>query len=112
VGAIPIAYAISLGGLQGLPLDARQTEELLLTSAQSLLAAIMLSDLTFSRREALTLAALFTGQLFFSSTEARWWFTGFYGFAAVALLIRGPKAQRDAFFALLLPRWNRGAGSA
>jgi cation:H+ antiporter len=112
VGAIPIAYAISLGGTQGLPLDARQTEELLLTSAQSLLAAIMLSDLTFSRREAITLAALFAGQLFFPSTEARWWFTGLYGFAAVALLIKGPKAQRDAFLALLLPRWKRGAGSA
>jgi cation:H+ antiporter len=108
VGAIPIAYAISIGGLEGLPLDERQTEELLLTSAQSLLAAIMLSDLSFSRREALILAALFAAQLFFPSTEARWWFTGVYGMAAVGLLLFGPRAQRDAFLALLIPRW-RGA---
>ena len=43
VGALPIAYAISAGGLSGLPLDDRQTGELLLTSAQSLLAALLLA---------------------------------------------------------------------
>ncbi len=81
-------------------------EELLLTSAQSLLAAIMLSDLRFSRKEALALAALFAGQLFFPSTTARWWFFGFYLLAAVGLLTFGPKRQRDAFLQLLLPRWG------
>lgn len=108
VGAIPLAYGISLGAPHGLPLDARQVEELLLTSAQSLLAAIMLSDMTFSRKEALGLAALFAAQLFFPSTEARWWFTAFYGVAAVALLIRGPQEQRDAFLQLVIPRWRVG----
>ena len=78
VGAIPIAYAISAGGWAGLPLDERQTEELLLTSAQSLLAALLLSDLMFSRREALVLAALFLGQLFFSDPTVRWWFVALY----------------------------------
>ncbi len=112
VGAIPIAYGISLGAPMGLPLDDRQTEELLLTSAQSLLAAVMLSDLTFSRREALTLAALFAGQLFFSSTEARWWFTGGYMVAAVGLLVFGPASQRANFLQLVVPpRWASGAGS-
>jgi cation:H+ antiporter len=108
VGAIPIAYSLSLGSAHGLPLDARQTEELTLTSAQSLLAAIMLSNLSFSRREAVLLAILFAAQLFFPSTQARWWFTGLYGAAAVGLLVFGPRAQRDAFLALVVPRW-RGA---
>lgn len=106
VGAIPITYAISVGAPRGLPLDGRQVEELLLTSAQSLLAAVMLSDLSFSRKEALGLAALFAGQLLFSSTTARWWFTGFYLFAAIALLAVGPKAQRDSFLRLVWPRWG------
>ena len=110
VGAIPIAYSISLGAPRGLPLDGRQTEELLLTSAQSLLAAIMLSDLTFSKREALVLAALFAAQLFFPSTEARWWFTGFYIVAALGLLIFGPARQRDGFLRLLIPGWRGGSG--
>jgi cation:H+ antiporter len=110
VGAIPIAYAISLGEWQGLPLDGRQTEELMLTSAQSLVAAIMLADLTFSRREAFVLAALFAAQLFFPSTEARWWFTGIYGLVAVGLLIRGPQEQREAFLRLVIPRWHSRSG--
>ena len=106
VGAIPITYAISLGAARGLPLDSRQVEELLLTSAQSLLAAIMLADLSFSRREAAVLAALFAGQLFFPSPTVRWWFTGVYLLASVGLLTIGPKKQRDAFLQLLWPRWG------
>lgn len=112
VGAIPIAYSLSLGSPRGLPLDGRQVEELLLTSAQSLLAAIMLADLTFSRREVLVLAGLFAAQLFFSSTEARWWFIGFYGLASVAVLVRGPKRQRDAFLRLVIPQWRGGSEKA
>jgi cation:H+ antiporter len=112
VGAIPIAYSFSLGRAAGLPLDGRQVEELLLTSAQSLLAAIMLADLKFSRREVIALAVLFAGQLFFPSTEARWWFIGLYGVASVALLIRGPKRQRDAFLRLVVPRWRGGGETA
>ena len=112
VGAIPIAYSLSLGSPRGLPLDGRQVEELLLTSAQSLLAAIMLADLTFSRREVLVLAGLFAAQLFFPSTEARWWFIGFYGLASVAVLVRGPKRQRDAFLRLVIPQWRGGSEKA
>ncbi len=99
VGAIPITYAISLGGLKGLPLDERQVEELLLTSAQSLLAAIMLSDLRISRREALGLALLFGAQLVFPSTAVRWWFIWIYlALAAVYLCI---PSQRRHFLRLL-----------
>ena len=56
VGAIPVAYALSTLGVAGLPLDERQTEELILTSSQSLLAAVVIVDLRFSRAEAITLA--------------------------------------------------------
>ena len=106
VGAIPIAYAISLGSARGLPLDARQTEELLLTSAQSLLASIMLADLSFSRKEAIALAILFAAQLFLPSTTARWWFFGLYMVASVAILLGGPRRQREAFLQLLMPRYR------
>jgi len=101
VGAIPIAYAISAGGFQGLPLDARQTEELLLTSAQSLLAALLLSDLLFSRREALVLAFLFMGQLFFPSPTVRWWFVALYIGVVLGIMMFGPDGQRRAFLRLV-----------
>ncbi len=103
VGAIPIAFAVSSGGFSGLPLDARQTEELFLTSAQSLLATILIADLRFGRNEAFLLGVLFLGQLFFPSTEIRWGFTGAYMAISVALLLRAGKSRRRAFFGMLRP---------
>jgi cation:H+ antiporter len=101
VGAIPIAFAISIGGLQGLPLDERQTEELFLTSAQSLLATVLIADLRFSRIEALLLAALFLAQFLFTSTEVRYLFIALYLVLALALLIGGGPRRRSMFFGLL-----------
>ena len=106
VGAIPITYAISLGAFKGLPLDARQTEELLLTSAQSLFGAIVISDLRFSRREALVIAALFLGQLVVPSTSGRWWFFWLYLLLSFAYLC--VRSQRRRFLALLFSTSNSG----
>jgi len=107
VGAIPIAYALSLGAARGLPLDERQTEELLLTSAQSLFAAILLADLRFRRVEAIAIAVLFGAQLFFPSTTVRYWFIGLYLLLSLIALGRDGR-QRRAFFELVLPL-RRGA---
>jgi cation:H+ antiporter len=107
VGAIPIAYCISAGSWSGLPLDERQTEELILTSAQSLLAAIVISDLRFTRREGMALAALFAGQFLFTSTEVRYLFIALYLLISLGLLM---SAKRRRVFAGLLfsgPRSDR-----
>jgi len=111
VGAIPIAYGLSLGAPSGLPLDGRQAQELLLTSAQSLLAVILLADLRFSRREALTLAVLFGVQLILPSAAVRWAFIALYLGISVGVLAIGSGEQRRAFFALLLPRSGKGGAS-
>jgi cation:H+ antiporter len=87
VGAIPIAFCLSAGSLSGLPLDERQTEELILTSTQSLLATILVIDLRFSRREAVLLALLFGGQFLFTSTEVRYLFIALYLAISVGLLV-------------------------
>jgi cation:H+ antiporter len=105
VGAIPIAYSISLGALAGLPLDARQTEELILTSTQSLLAAILIADMRFSRRDAIMLALLFVGQFAFPSTEVRYGFIAAYAAISVGLLVAGGAERRRMFFSLI---WSRG----
>jgi cation:H+ antiporter len=104
VGAIPIAFAISAGGWHGLPLDERQTEELILTSAQSLLAAILIADMRFSRRDAIMLALLFAGQFMFTSTHVRYLFIVLYLVIAAGLLIAGGAERRRMFFALVRPR--------
>ncbi len=101
VGAIPIAYAFSSQQIQGLPLDARQSEELWLTSAQSLFATVVICNLRFSRMEAMVIAGLFLGQFAFSSTEVRYWFILAYGAITLGLLLVGGRERRDAFFGLL-----------
>ncbi len=100
VGALPIAFAISSGAFVGLPLDERQTEELYLTSAQSMFAVILLSTLKVTRTHAVWLAVLFVGQLFFTSGNVRTGFTVMYLVASVGVLAFSGPDRRRAFFAL------------
>jgi cation:H+ antiporter len=62
VGTLPIAFAITSGSLHGLPIIARQREEVLLTAAQSLFAVATLCNLSMSLREAWFLFGLFWAQ--------------------------------------------------
>jgi cation:H+ antiporter len=62
VGTLPIVYAISLGALHGLPIVARQREELWVTAAQSAFALAVLANRTLNVREGFMLLGLFFGQ--------------------------------------------------
>lgn len=62
VGTLPIAFAITSGSTHGLPIIARQREELLLTAAQSAFAIATLVSLSLSNREAMGLFGLFFTQ--------------------------------------------------
>jgi len=62
VGTLPIAFAIASGSTHGLPIIARQQEELLLTAAQSFFALAILLNLSMSLREAGVLFVLFWTQ--------------------------------------------------
>jgi cation:H+ antiporter len=64
VGTLPVAFAFSSGTLHGLPIIARQREEVLLTAAQSLFAVATLCSLSMSLREAWFLFGLFWAQFF------------------------------------------------
>ncbi len=59
VGSLWVAYTLGGGGGAPLPLDDRQTEEFLLTSAQALLAFAVLADLRFGLWEAAAIFGLF-----------------------------------------------------
>ena len=64
VGMIPGCYALSSGSLTpGIPLDAHQLQEILLTAAQSIFAVALLLDLKLHVREASWLLLLFVAQL-------------------------------------------------
>src|SRR5437762_9358422 len=62
VGTLPIAFAVSGQTLHGLPIDAAQREELLLTAAQSVFAVATMATLSLSTKEAWTLFVLFWTQ--------------------------------------------------
>jgi cation:H+ antiporter len=62
IGTMPIAFALASGSLHGLPIIARQREEILLTAAQSLFAVAVLCNLSLSVREAGFLFGLFWAQ--------------------------------------------------
>ena len=62
VGTLPIVFALASSGTTGLPIDAHQREELLLTAAQSFFALAVVFSLSISTREALMLFSLFWAQ--------------------------------------------------
>lgn len=100
VGALPVAYMVASGAWNGLPLDARQSEELFLTSAQSLLATLLIADLDFSRTEGVALTALFAVQLVFPDAEVRLAFGALYVVLFFALIAQSA-SRRRAFLELL-----------
>jgi cation:H+ antiporter len=103
VGAIPLVYGISAGSFTPMELDHRQREELLLTSAQSFFAAMVICDLRFSLWEALMLLGLFLGNFFFTQESIRYIFSGIYIIAGIAILISS-RERRHMFISALLLR--------
>lgn len=101
VGAIPLVYAISAGTWGPMEMDHRQKEELLLTSAQSMFAAIVIADFRFSLWEALLLMVLFIGQLIFPQESIRYIFSGLYFIATLWLIVNSPVRRRMLWNALL-----------
>ena len=88
VGSLPLAYRIGGGGSGGIALDGRQTEEFILTAAQTLLGFAFLADLRLGVREAIALLLLFALQFLFPQPEVRIGFALAYAVLAVALLVR------------------------
>jgi cation:H+ antiporter len=98
VGSIPIAYTVSLGQFapSGLPLDARQVEEIWLTAGQSLFAVLLLAPLRFTFPGALALLLLWGTQLGFTSTSARFIYLFIYLGGALGLVALLPGQARAA----------------
>ena len=95
VGAIPIAYSLGSGEIRALELAARPQEELLITSAQSLFAVVILSDLRFSLTEALVLFVLFAAQMMLPFEGVRYAFSGIYFLLVLVLGFSSRQRQTD-----------------
>ncbi|MFC6880505.1 MULTISPECIES: sodium:proton exchanger [Actinomadura] len=102
IGTLPLAYKVG-GGDWSLPLDSRQTEEVLLTAAQTVLGLALLIDLYFRRWEAALLFALFAVQFVLPGETARLVLSGVY--LAIGFTVLGVR-HRDlglAMGAVVLP---------
>jgi cation:H+ antiporter len=97
VGTLPIAFALSSGTHHGLPIIARQREELFLTAAQSLFAVVTLINLSMSLREAAALFVLFWAQFLTGAVVPEDWHgveLMLFGLAYLALAAHGLVGSR------------------
>lgn len=88
VGTLPIVYSAALGHVGALPLDARQTEELVLTAAQSLLGVALLLNGRLSGWKAIALLVLFLVQLPFPQASVRYGLSALYGVLGLFFFVR------------------------
>ena len=103
IGMLPLAYSISRGEPSAMNLVGRQSQEILLTSAQSLFAIVVLADLRFGIAEAVALMVLFLIQLAFPDPAVRRAFVGIYLGLSVALPLMRP-GTRNGLIALVKRR--------
>lgn len=88
VGLLPVVFCISSFRIHPLLLDARQVQEIFLTSAQSALAVAILTDRNITLFEALLLFGLFSSQFFFRSPESRHIFAYIYLAMTVVVFLK------------------------
>jgi len=99
VGCIPLVYSISGLTIHPLELDMRQNEEILLTSAQSLFALIVLSELDLDLKEGIIIFLLFFIQLLLPNPHTRLIFAFIYIGLSLFLLLTS-KNKREGFLNL------------
>ena len=104
VGSLPIAFSISGGTLDALPVEGRQANEVFLTAAQSLFAVAVLLNLRFGVREALLIFVLFSIQLAIPIDEVRVGFGVLYILLAIGWTVR---ERRE-----ILPLWRHARAAA
>ncbi|TDD63635.1 sodium:proton exchanger [Actinomadura darangshiensis] len=103
IGTLPLAYRIG-GGDWSLPLDSRQTEEVLLTAAQTVLGLSLLVDLVFRRWEAAVLFVLFAVQFVLPGEDARLYLSGVYLAIGFSVLIARHRELGKAMETVVRPR--------
>jgi len=103
VGCLPLAHLVGGGGAV-LPFDARQAEEVWLTSAQTLLGFALLVKLSLRRWEAVALLGLFLAQFALPGPGARVELAWVYAALALVLLA----ARRRHLPAMVRSLWRNG----
>jgi cation:H+ antiporter len=104
VGALPAAFALSGGHLGPMVLDARQREEIFLTSAQSLFGLVVIANFRFSLGEALLLFALFVPQFVYTHAAGRLIEAAVYLVLTVVWVVVSPTVRSSVRDLVLRPK--------
>jgi cation:H+ antiporter len=91
VGSLPLAFIAGGGASSGIVLDARQTEEFILTASQTILGLAVLVDLRLAVWESVALLALFAVQFPFPQPAMRLALSAAYVALAAGLLFHRRK---------------------
>jgi cation:H+ antiporter len=116
VGSIPLVYSLASGFNRDFLLDDRQKEELLLTSAQCILAVILVLDRELGFFDSIALFCLYAFQYAFPLTEARYIFAYLYILLAFGAIVFLPKVRRGigrvprSFKSQMVYAWNANRG--
>ncbi len=94
VATLPLVFSAGSGAASALPLDARQSQEVFLTAAQSLFATLLVIESSLTRGEAAALFVLFIVQLALPSVEVRWATAAAYLLLVVLLIAFSPHSRR------------------
>jgi cation:H+ antiporter len=97
IGGLPLVYMLSAGTLLPMRMDSRQTEEVLLTAAQSLFGLAVLANLSFSLPEAGLLLFLFATQMLNPDPRFRYLYSFLYVLLTAVLLIASRDSRRSFF---------------
>lgn len=109
IGMLPLAYGTSSGSLANpMHLDPRQVEEILLTTAQSLFAVVILADFSFSLLEGVVLFVLFGTQMVSTSPEFRYYYSFLYLVLAIAFVVMRPQLRQSLWLLLRGTQVRRG----
>ena len=74
IGSMVVIFSISAGEILSFPLNLRQADEFLLTTAMALFGLALLARRRADWKGGAALLALFVGHLFFPGSEQRFWF--------------------------------------
>lgn len=97
-GSLPIAFVVG-GGAAAIPMDARQSEEFLLTAAQTIMGVALLLGLRLGARASITLFVLFAAAFFIPDPAIRTIFAIVYFIVGAVMLVINRKYLRETLAA-------------
>jgi cation:H+ antiporter len=107
---LPVVFSLSRGSISGIPFDAQQESELLLTIGQSVVGLVFLANMRFSWWEALAMFVLFAAQFVLPAAARNWITYTFFAWAAVNVLSMVVSRRLPEAITRFIETWREHVG--